>query len=172
MILFAAPIAGAYGRSEKVIDRGAALVAGKPIDAGCPTSDPEWESEKARVFGQNRPGVQGYADVGGSRVRLAPWICRVLDGQPHGTNGDPVRRTVGAALNILGHEASHARGVADEATASCEGLAWTDDLVLNALGVTMLRRGGLTPAGQVAKAIAESRALHATLSPEHRSICP
>ena len=138
------------------LDEIASTVAGRTIDAQCVDSYEPWQSElqsigaPLTVFGYYRPSVPGV-------IRLGPQVCLGFRQGPGGSG-------FGAALNVIAHEASHARGVRSEATAACWGLLWPAELARRFYGVEFF-----TP--QSSLVIAGSRQMHDGLLPLYREEC-
>jgi hypothetical protein len=98
-------------RAEALFSREAARVAGHPAQVRCDTS--------GRYVGYVRD-ADGLAYVGGRRAYLTPGICDTLYQLAFKHRVQSFPRTA-RALAVLGHEAQHLRGVADEGLANCYG---------------------------------------------------
>lgn len=83
-------------------------VAGHPVATFCDGSVVE-------------PAAGSYSYVD-EEINLDPWICRSIRRGPEATY-------FGSALIIVAHEASHAKGLADESRAQCNALASVDWLL-------------------------------------------
>lgn len=103
--------AGDRARTEAALSREASLVAGHPARVACDTS--------GRYVGFVHDS-DGLAFVGGARAYLTPGICDTLYQLAFKRRVQSFPRTA-RALAVLGHEAWHLRGVADEGRASCYG---------------------------------------------------
>lgn len=98
--------AGTYDAPPK-LNAVASYVAGHPVTVKCGADE--------------YPGVLGYVwESDRSTVYLSTYACQALS--------DPTSLLFGGGLNILAHEASHARGIDSEAVAGCWGLLLPQDL--------------------------------------------
>lgn len=130
------------------------LVSGRAGDVTCP-AQADW---LALLAANGQPATaSGLTWVTAGRVRLAPWVCRALaDGA-----SSPA---LGAALNIVAHESAHLRGIRDEATAACWGLAWAADLARQFYGIEFF-----TPASR--RVMESAVAVHRLLPPLYHTVC-
>jgi hypothetical protein len=96
-------------RFERVLSQQASRIAGHPATIVCDT--------KGRHVGAVQES-DGLAEVGGGIAWLTPGNCyrlyRVLDHRDTSSFGP-----TGRAIAVLGHEAWHLKGVADEGLANC-----------------------------------------------------
>ena len=112
-------------RVEPSLGRVAGRVARKEVEVRC-WSDRDWawllREEEAYTRRQIDERTLGFVGIGGSRVNLAPGVCRSLAQlvYAHARPADPDALYLSAAaVATLAHEAQHAKGIADEAQAEC-----------------------------------------------------
>jgi hypothetical protein len=107
--LAVAPAASAGNIADARLNAVASWAAMKPVTVWCENDADTWArmAAAARV----RTDAEGYAYVGGSQVFLGPLACQGV-----ASSGSAL---LGVGLMTLLHEATHARGWADEDLAEC-----------------------------------------------------
>jgi hypothetical protein len=96
-------------RAEALFSREASKIAGHPARIGCDTA--------GRHVGVVQD-ADGVAEVGGTQAYLTPSICDTLYQLAFKYRVQSFPRTA-RAIAVLGHEAWHLNGVADEGIANC-----------------------------------------------------
>ncbi len=98
----------------------AAVIAGKPVNVYCATSDTEWRAYEATL---STPGdYRGNTPViGGTETALRPAVCGPLLKKIRGQSV-PIG-SFSISLFTLAHESEHMKGIADEHQADCAALA-------------------------------------------------
>lgn len=123
-----------------------------PGSYSCPTES-EWERTLAG-YGLTS-STNGLAWVDENRAAFAPWVCDAIERKGN---------RLGAALNVVAHEAAHLRGVRSEAEAACWGLLWAADLAQRFYGIEFYSLDSQT-------VIARSVAYHRSYPMEYRVVC-
>jgi hypothetical protein len=95
-------------RTEALLSREAARIAGHPVRVGC--------DAEGRAVGVVQH-ADGIAEVGGTNALLTPESCFRLRRLAEGDEG-PFGQTA-RAIAVLAHEAWHLEGVANEGVANC-----------------------------------------------------
>jgi hypothetical protein len=100
--------AGERARTEALLSREAARIAGHPVRVRC-----DAEGRSVGIVQH----ADGIAEVGGDDALLTPEICFRLHRLVEGDEG-PFAQTA-RAIAVLAHEAWHLQGVADEGVTNC-----------------------------------------------------
>lgn len=135
---------------QRKLDAMASLVAGHPVRVECVTDSAAWLRGPA-------PQALGYQwEHEPGDIHLGPYACEALR--------DPASPLFGGGLNILAHEAAHARGIASESLAACFGLAWPRYLARRFYGVPFWTQRSR----DIGSA---SISIHEKTPPQYRGLC-
>jgi hypothetical protein len=103
----------------------AARIAHKHVDAHC-WSFGDWSSLNDEVAALYHHGTEfrasGFANIGGDSIELDPYVCTTLALlQAHALDNDyrTYALSFAEAVDTLAHEATHARGISNEAATEC-----------------------------------------------------
>jgi hypothetical protein len=158
LVFIPAERATAAQPSERLA-RIVATVAGRPVGVSCVVTAVAWRDEV--LTSEVAPGAVAYYDSGADQIRFGPLACTGQSAPRHGR----VTPTYVAALFVAAHEAAHAAGVEDEASANCWALYWAQDLARRFHGIKFF-----TPASRLV--LMYARQIQRESPPEYRAACP
>lgn len=108
--------------------RIASTLAHKRVAAHC-WDFADWASLNAEVAAlYDKPAefhAAGFANIGAGSIELDPYTCTtlaLLQAKAYANDYRSDARGFGEEVDVLAHEATHARGVADEAKTECESI--------------------------------------------------
>lgn len=100
-------------------------IANKRVDAHC-WDFSDWSSLDDEVGALYHKGAEfhaaGFADIGADSIELDPWTCTtlaLLQAKAYANHYREEARAFGFYVDVLAHEATHARGVSNEAETEC-----------------------------------------------------
>jgi hypothetical protein len=108
--------------------RIASRIAHKRVAAHC-WDFSDWASLNAEVGALYDKGAEfhaaGFASIGASSIELDPYSCTtlaLLQAKAYAYDYTSEARGFGAEVDVLAHEATHARGIANEAETECDAI--------------------------------------------------
>lgn len=99
-------------------------VAKKRPTVRCPSPD-EWRKMGARWAAQTRGGLAPTVTLSPAICANAWWLSTHFESPVW---GDRSREELAFTVGVIGHEAVHVWGTADEATAECYGMQWIPEV--------------------------------------------
>ena len=144
------------------LERPASAVAGRPVTVLCTTDYGAW-SEAKRDRQLEAANAWGFYDWSNDLVFIHPNGCRILKAEAAGkTLDEPLTLQAGFALTLV-HEAMHAAGQRDEATAECDAL--------HRVPGTLVRFFHVKPGKQLRAIMAAAWRVHRSDPPPYRDLC-
>jgi hypothetical protein len=115
-------------RVEPRFGRIATALGGKRLEVRC-WSAADWHQlmreERSYTHGQLGPETLGFAGIGGTRVNLAPAVCKGLVDLAYNRarpTDEAAQLLLAAAVVTLSHEPQHSKGIAVESVAECNAI--------------------------------------------------
>jgi hypothetical protein len=115
------------------IESAASWVAGKPVQAWCPTSFAVWDAFARSKGFRDGDQIGGWAYFGGSEAWFHPVVCEGIARRVSGDRTLPIG-LLAYSLLLVAHEALHSRGLVDESETDCAALRILPEMAVRFYG--------------------------------------